>query len=54
MDISIITKVILKNYKKNLKKRKIDPFNRKKMNFQKSLFSNGKWSSQPKYHCEKL
>ena len=44
IDISKITKVVLK-------KRKIDPFNRKKLNKkinnQESLFSNGKRSYQP-------
>ena len=48
MDIS--TKVILKNRQKN---RKNDPFNGKKWNFQqknqKTSFSDGKRSSQPKY-----
>ena len=46
MDISIITKVILENYSK---KGKLTPLTVEKYIFQKSLFSNGKRSYQPKY-----
>ena len=45
-----ITKVILENCLDY--KRKIDPFNRDFFPIQKHLSSDGKWSSQPKYHSE--
>ena len=51
MDISRITKVILKNCKK--KQLKNDPFNHKKMKFQKKIkkssICNGTRFFQPKY-----
>ena len=54
MDISIITKVILKTY---LKKWFFDPFNRQNMNLknnQKFLFSYGKRSNQIDQKYEQL